>query len=530
MEYVDCGVDYIIVNIEARDKQSEKMERAASSPGSSISVIARFRPLVSIEQESAESVRFISPNTCEILGESGAQPFSFDHIFGPDSTQKELFDTAVKNIVDGVLQGFNGAVLAYGQTGAGKSHTMMGGVGQSRGATPRMLEYLFQSARDCEITVSYLEIYKEKIRDLLEPSSVDLKLCDKPGGGFAVRGLRQVTVSTAAEVFEVMKEGSANRSVAATNMNQNSSRSHSIFSVEIHRFGFRSRLFLVDLAGSEKAAKTGARGLVLEEAAMINKSLSTLGMVVNALASKSVHVPYRDSKLTRILQDSLGGNSRTSLILCCSPSELHVSETIGSLRFGLRASTVRQHPRSNMEVDSLEGAVKELLQWRSGQRPPESMWVDIGTLRREPARPPSSLKRRSAGIALEAQKSRSEDTAGLLAEMKRQMESKGKDLETAKKCLEGLIDAAILTDTCQLKHNICHAREEYETLKSRNHRLRNLLAAQKKAATQRGEDARSIRAEVSKTLEQAEADKIGAESSLAGLERRLTALGPKPVA
>lgn len=506
------------------------MERAAGSAGSNISVIARFRPLIPSEQDSAESVRLVSHNTCEVLNESGAQMFSFDHIFGPESTQKDLFDLGIKKTVDGVLEGYNGAVLAYGQTGAGKSHTMMGEADDNRGATPRMLEYLFQSVSDCEVTVAYLEIYKEKIRDLLLPSSTDLKLCDKPGGGFSVRGLRQVGVRTASEAFAVMKEGSVNRSVASTNMNQSSSRSHSIFSVEIHRLGFRSRLFLVDLAGSEKAAKTGARGLLLEEAAMINKSLSTLGMVVNALASKSLHVPYRDSKLTRILQDSLGGNSRTSLIICCSPSELHANETIGSLRFGLRASTVRQHPRSNLDVDSLEGAVKELQLWRLGQRPPESVWVDLNSLRKEPARPPSSLKRRSLGIALEAQKTRSEDTACLLAEMKQQMEVKENDLAAAKQCLEGLRDATVLVQKRQLRHNICHAREEYEALKSRNQRLRNLLMAQKKAAAQRGEDVKSIRAELSKTLGQAESDKIGAETALALLEPRLNALRPKPVA
>ncbi len=247
-----------------------------------------------------------------------------------------MFDYSIRSTVDDILNGYNGTVFAYGQTGAGKSYTMMGpdiDNEQSKGIIPRIVEQIFASimasAGNIEYTVrvSYMEIYMERIRDLLAPQNDNLPVHEDRTRGVYVKGLLEIYVASVQEVYEVMRRGGTARAVAATNMNQESSRSHSIFVVTVTQKNVETgsaksgQLFLVDLAGSEKVGKTGASGQTLEEAKKINKSLSALGMVINSLTDgRSTHIPYRDSKLTRILQESLGGNSRTTLIINCSPS------------------------------------------------------------------------------------------------------------------------------------------------------------------------------------------------------------------
>lgn len=353
---------------------SRQSGRAMSRMGSvrakptQIKVFVRFRPLKSEGEPSC--VEYLDEDNVKIRGLQ--QPFTFDRVFPPSTTQAEIFANTVKPTVEGVLRGYNGCVLAYGQTGAGKSHTMMGPqlTGEQRGMIPRMVEYLFaHKPADHKVTVGYMEIYNEKVRDLLGEGT-DLKLQENPGGGgFQVKGLTEISIEHgASEVYAIMQRGDRQRSTAATYMNVNSSRSHSVFLVDVWGPQTHSKLVLVDLAGSEKVAKTGARGSVLEEAANINRSLSSLGMVVNALAQASdtldssingvsndsaqdpqqrdsPHIPFRDSKLTRILQDSLAGNSRTSLIVHCSPSESQISESVSTLRFGSRAKHVKTTPK-----------------------------------------------------------------------------------------------------------------------------------------------------------------------------------------
>ena len=340
---------------------------------------------------------------------SGA--FTFDRVFDTRSRQNDVFDFSIRSTVDDILNGYNGTVFAYGQTGAGKSYTMMGSDiddEEQRGIIPRIVEQMFASILrspgniEYTVRVSYMEIYMEKIRDLLVPQNDNLPVHEEKSRGVYVKGLLEVYVSSVQEVFEVMRRGGVARATAATNMNQESSRSHSIFVITITQKNVETgsaksgQLFLVDLAGSEKVGKTGASGQTLEEAKKINKSLSALGMVINSLTDgKSTHIPYRDSKLTRILQESLGGNSRTTLIINCSPSSYNDQETLSTLRFGVRAKAIKNKAKINAElspaelkqllkkaqsqvttyeayVASLEGEVQS---WRSGTPVPKEKWA-----------------------------------------------------------------------------------------------------------------------------------------------------------
>ena len=338
-------------------------------------------------------------------------PFTFDRVFDTASRQTDIFDYSIRSTVDDILNGYNGTVFAYGQTGAGKSYTMMGADiddEEQRGIIPRIVEQMFasilRSPENIEYTVrvSYMEIYMEKIRDLLVPQNDNLPVHEEKNRGVYVKGLLEIYVSSVLEVFEVMRRGGLARATAATNMNQESSRSHSIFVITVTQKNVETgsaksgQLFLVDLAGSEKVGKTGASGQTLEEAKKINKSLSALGMVINSLTDgKSTHIPYRDSKLTRILQESLGGNSRTTLIINCSPSSYNESETVSTLRFGVRAKSIKNKAKINAELSPQE--LKQLLKkaqsqvttfenyvatlesevqaWRGGESVPKERWA-----------------------------------------------------------------------------------------------------------------------------------------------------------
>ncbi|KAG1227418.1 hypothetical protein G6F35_002601 [Rhizopus arrhizus] len=295
----------------------------------------------------------------------------------------------------------------------------------TKGIIPRIVEQIFTSIMaapsnlEFTIKVSFMEIYMEKVRDLLNPSQDNLPIHEDKAHGVYVKGLLEVYVGSQDDVYEVMRNGSVNRVVSATNMNAESSRSHSIVVVTITQKNIDNgaaksgKLYLVDLAGSEKVGKTGASGQTLEEAKKINKSLTALGMVINALTDgKSSHIPYRDSKLTRILQESLGGNSRTTLIINCSPSSYNVSETLSTLRFGMRAKTIKNKAKVNADLSPTE--LKALLKkvktetitfksyitalegevgiWRSGQVVPEDKWVTMDKVTRGDfnALPPAS--------------------------------------------------------------------------------------------------------------------------------------------
>ncbi|KAK3688402.1 P-loop containing nucleoside triphosphate hydrolase protein [Podospora appendiculata] len=383
------------------------------SSANSIKVVARFRPQNRIEIESGGQpiVSFDGQDTCTVETREGQGSFTFDRVFDMACKQSDIFDFSIKPTVDDILNGYNGTVFAYGQTGAGKSYTMMGTSiddDDGRGVIPRIVEQIFtsimSSAANIEYTVrvSYMEIYMERIRDLLAPQNDNLPVHEEKNRGVYVKGLLEIYVSSVQEVYEVMRRGGNARAVAATNMNQESSRSHSIFVITITQKNVETgsaksgQLFLVDLAGSEKVGKTGASGQTLEEAKKINKSLSALGMVINSLTDgKSSHIPYRDSKLTRILQESLGGNSRTTLIINCSPSSYNDAETLSTLRFGMRAKSIKNKAKVNAELSPAElkamlakaktqmttfenylsNLESEVQIWRAGETVPKEKWV-----------------------------------------------------------------------------------------------------------------------------------------------------------
>ncbi|CAI7580295.1 hypothetical protein N7533_009876 [Penicillium manginii] len=385
----------------------------ASAGSNTIKVIARFRPQNKVELASGGQpiVHFEGEESCMITSQEGSGDFTFDRVFPMDSAQRDIFDFSVRPTVDDILNGYNGTVFAYGQTGAGKSYTMMGSdidddVG--KGVIPRIVEQVFASILtspsniEYTVRVSYMEIYMERIRDLLVPQNDNLPVHEEKNRGVYVKGLLEVYVSSVQEVYEVMRRGGNSRAVAATNMNQESSRSHSIFVITVSQKNVETgsaksgQLFLVDLAGSEKVGKTGASGQTLEEAKKINKSLSALGMVINALTDgKSTHIPYRDSKLTRILQESLGGNSRTTLIINCSPSSYNDAETVSTLRFGSRAKAIKNKAKVNAELSPAEMKLllrkaqtqvtnfesyisaleNEVSTWRNGDNVPKDQWT-----------------------------------------------------------------------------------------------------------------------------------------------------------
>jgi kinesin family protein 5 len=344
-----------------------------SSSSAAVNVICRFRPLNDKEKISTKdiSVEFLDQQQISIksAAENNIYKFSFDKIFDMSCAQQEVYDTAAKPIIDSVLEGFNGTIFAYGQTSSGKTHTMQGVIDnpEKEGIIPRMIRNVFNhilhAGEEMEFTVkvSMVEIYMEKIRDLIDPSRNNLNVREEKSRGVFIEDLSERYCSNEEEVLDIMKLGSQNRATNATNMNEQSSRSHSIFIMTIHQNNVKDlvaktgKLYLVDLAGSEKISKTGATGELLEEAKNINKSLTTLGMVINSLTDgKSLHVPYRDSKLTRVLQESLGGNARTCLIITCSPSSYNEAETLSTLRFGLRAKKIKNKPKINKEVTVAE--------------------------------------------------------------------------------------------------------------------------------------------------------------------------------
>lgn len=343
-----------------------------------IQVVCRLRPLNDWEiARNLESVvEVLDKHTVCVQNKENQSIFTYDRVCDTATSQQEMYDLVALQTLDDLFRGFNGTILAYGQTGTGKSHTMFG-THADPGIIPRISESIFthiaEGSSDVEYTVSasYMEIYQEHILDLLDPGhkSKEYSIHESKESGVYVRGLSHTFVSSAPEISQVLRQGNKHRTKSATNMNSESSRSHAIFQVMLTQQNThsgelkKSNLFLVDLAGSEKVDRTGAQGNSLEEAKKINLSLSVLGLVINSLTdSRTSHIPYRDSKLTRILQESLGGNSRTTLIVNVSPASSCVQETISTLRFGSRAKKIKNsvHVNTELSVDQLKARVSVL--------------------------------------------------------------------------------------------------------------------------------------------------------------------------
>lgn len=376
----------------------------------SIKVVCRVRPL-NENEKSRDNNYCVSfpPDSSNLIKLEKDKTYAFDHVFQPKTQQVDVYTTVAKPIVADVLNGYNGTIFAYGQTASGKTFTMEGVLGDQtlQGIIPRIVHDIFNHIYNMEeylefhIKVSYFEIYLDKIRDLLDVTKSNLSVHEDKNRVPYVKGATERFVSTPEDVFDVIDEGKANRHVSVTNMNEHSSRSHSIFMFTVTQENLETKkklhgkLYLVDLAGSEKVAKTGAEGSTLTEAMNINKSLSALGNVINALVDNHAHVPYRDSKLTRILQESLGGNAKTTMIICCSPSSYNEAETKSTLLFGMRAKTIKNIVTVNEELTAEEWRLRyerlqakarrmkeiidrleaELKRWRAGENVDTKEWV-----------------------------------------------------------------------------------------------------------------------------------------------------------
>lgn len=350
-------------------KKSSKTSSSAEVVTQCVQVVVRCRPMDEKEKnQNFTNVVEVFPsrgaveirNPREEASKNAVKVFSFDSVYDWNSTQQDIYEETVRPLVSSVLDGFNGTIFAYGQTGTGKTYTMEGSkdVSKKRGMIPRTFEQIFTHISRSEniqylVSASYLEIYQEEIRDLLhQDQSLRFELKEKPDTGVFVKDLSSSVCKSAEEIQNLMKCGNQNRTVGTTNMNEHSSRSHAIFMITIEmgdNCGIRvGRLNLVDLAGSERQSKTGASGERLKEASKINLSLSALGNVISALVDgKTSHVPYRDSKLTRLLQDSLGGNSKTIMIANIGPASYNYDETLTTLRYANRAKNIKNKPKIN---------------------------------------------------------------------------------------------------------------------------------------------------------------------------------------
>jgi kinesin family protein 11 len=358
-------------------------KKTKNERGQNIQVFARVRPLNDNEMAQRSGSVVETPSSREIIvhkQSSSTFTYNFDKVFGIGSKQSDVFKAVVQPLIGQVMQGYNCTVFAYGQTGTGKTFTMEGDPASNlpidkdpnSGIIPRALNALFDGLRTGDATewsvrVSFLELYNEEIFDLLSGTDDQSKLrLYEDGtrkGSVIIQGLEEVQVHDKQEVYRILERGSAKRRTAETKMNANSSRSHTVFTVTVFinqqsidgddmlKIG---KLNLVDLAGSENVQKSGADAGRVVEAGNINKSLLTLGRVISSLVARATHHPYRESKLTRLLQDSLGGRTKTSIIATVSPAQINMEETVSTLNYAHQAKNITNKPEVNQRISKKE--------------------------------------------------------------------------------------------------------------------------------------------------------------------------------
>ncbi|KAB2036776.1 hypothetical protein ES319_D03G025700v1 [Gossypium barbadense] len=372
----------------------------------SVKVAVHIRPLIADERTQG-CTECVTVTKGKPQVQIGTHSFTFDHVYGHGaSPSSSMFEECVAPLVDGLFQGYNATVLAYGQTGSGKTYTMGTAIkdGSETGLIPQVMNALFKKIEtlkhqtEFQLHVSFIEILKEEVRDLLDsepvskpvtpngnaakvtvPGRPPIQIRESSNGVITLAGSTEVAVSTLQEMATCLEQGSINRATGSTNMNNQSSRSHAIFTItleQMHKIQSVSavndtsdedmgeeylcaKLHLVDLAGSERAKRTGSDGLRLKEGIHINRGLLALGNVISALGDEKkrkegVHVPYRDSKLTRLLQDSLGGNSKTVMIACVSPADINAEESLNTLKYANRARNIQNKPVVNRDLVSNE--------------------------------------------------------------------------------------------------------------------------------------------------------------------------------
>uniref|UniRef100_A0A803TD20 Kinesin motor domain-containing protein n=1 Tax=Anolis carolinensis TaxID=28377 RepID=A0A803TD20_ANOCA len=485
--------------------------------GIPVKVALRCRPLV--PKEIAEGchvcLSFVPGEQQVILGKD--KPFTYDYVFDPSTEQEEVFNTCIVPLIKGIFKGYNATVLAYGQTGSGKTYSMGGAYIANQendpivGVIPRVIKFLFQKIQEktdwhFSLKVSYLEIANYRLLCLIVTGFTDTINKGIFKGRIIIVGLTAHEVTNAQETVSCLEQGNNSRTVAATAMNTQSSRSHAIFTISIEQksksdmnTSFHCKLHLVDLAGSERQKKTKAEGDRLREGININKGLLCLGNVISALGDetkKGSFVPYRDSKLTRLLQDSLGGNSHTLMIACVSPADSNLEETLNTLRYADRARKIKNKPIVNIdpqaeEINRLRTQVQELqvllLQAHGGTLP-----VSIG----EPSENLQSLMEKNHSLTEEnAKLSRSlSEAASQIAQVlesyiaaEQQNEKINAKLEELQQCLNLKIsqnDSQLEPIQSQYQSNIKNLEEEVSKLQKEKEELIMALHVSKKDANQ----------------------------------------------
>uniref|UniRef100_A0A1I7Y2D8 Kinesin-like protein n=1 Tax=Steinernema glaseri TaxID=37863 RepID=A0A1I7Y2D8_9BILA len=426
-----------------------------------VKVCVRVRPLNGKENRegSKECVEFYGENQVALSGRF----FTFDRVFNPRSSQDDVYDSCASHLIDNLFKGFNCTILAYGQTGSGKTFTM--GTEETtdsissttRGIIPRMVESIFTRVAATEdptlftVSVSMLEIYDEKVYDLLGEQRSDPLAIRESNKGVYVQDLSWNPVRSLTDTMAYLERGCGLRKKGGTAMNEQSSRSHAVFAVVVQRAedeqapSFEAKLHLVDLAGSERLKKTMAEGERKKEGIRINEGLLALGNVISALSDGLKHIPYRNSCITRILQDSLGGNSYTVMIACVSPAESNNEETLSTLRYADRTKKIKNNPVVNTDPTS---AALKLLQ------------EENRALKREIARLKASRAERSSDSDDEEMTEQGSNT---------DLEMEEKILELQEMCHRHLREKADLVS----KH--VHANDMLEKLHAKFEAARSLL-------------------------------------------------------
>ena len=344
-----------------------------------IKVCCRFRKEFDHPEEDYDKWTFEEETSTIYYGDKSdknCKKWTYDYILPPDTTQEQMNEKVAKKTVTDFTEGYNGTIFAYGQSGSGKTYSMLGhesildSLSEKNnnlyGIIPRAVFQIFDILKEFtrngtkwKLTLSYIEIYNEKIKCLLSKKD-GLKIREDPHDGFIIPEKETIDCKNPTNIFEGIKLANKNRATGATNQNEHSSRSHAILQLQLIYNSIdgqvrKSFLSLVDLAGSERIAKTGAEGQRLKEAQKINQSLTTLGMVIMALTTPGTkHVPFRNSKLTLILKDSLGGSSKTTLLCTASRLKRHAEESIQTLYFASRAKTIKTHAKKNIILSAGE--------------------------------------------------------------------------------------------------------------------------------------------------------------------------------
>ncbi|KAK4490692.1 hypothetical protein RD792_001388 [Penstemon davidsonii] len=360
----------------------------ASRKATTLTVAVKCRPLTQRERgrdivrvHNDKEVLVLDPDLSKdylerIQNRTKERRYTFDYAFGPNSINSDVYKRSIRSTITGVIQGLNATVFAYGSTGSGKTYTMVG-TKDDPGLMVLSLNTIFNliekdnTSDNFEVTCSYLEVYNEVIYDLLEKSSGHLELREDPEQGIIVAGLRSIKVNSADKILELLNMGNSRRKTENTEVNQTSSRSHAVLEISVKRKQrkkysnqvIKGKLALVDLAGSERASETNSGGQKLRDGANINRSLLALANCINALGKQQkkglAYVPYRNSKLTRILKDGLSGNSQTIMIATISPADNQYHHTVNTLKYADRAKEIRTHIQSEVSLLRKELSEKE---------------------------------------------------------------------------------------------------------------------------------------------------------------------------